>query len=204
MVNYQYNDWRSKTWRNIKADIFLEINKALATQIKTLPKEIRGFGRGYNVIVDKVKNMGTVLPLISALHSEFMEERHWDQVKALTKQSFDQASTGFTFESVIKLELYKYEAQINEIVDIAQKENKIEKKLKTIEQNWNKQSFEFDEYRETKLFKGVEIMMELLEQNTMDLMGMRAQGKYVEFFLKTVDDWKDKLSRVDSVVNEWL
>jgi len=46
--------------------------------------------------------------------------------------------------------------------------------------------------------------MELLEQNTMDLMGMRAQGKYVEFFLKTVDDWKDKLGRVDSVVNEWL
>lgn len=72
MVNYQYNDWRTKTWRNIKADIFLEVNKALATQIKALPREIRNFGRGYNVIVDKVKNMGTVLPLISALHSEFM------------------------------------------------------------------------------------------------------------------------------------
>lgn len=110
-------------------------------------------------------------------------------MKTLTKQNFDEKSAAFTFESVIKLELYKYEAAINEIVDIAQKENKIEKKLKTIEQNWNKQAFEFDEYRETKLFKGVENMMELLEQNTMDLMGMRAQGKYVEFFLKTVDDW---------------
>jgi len=125
MVNYQYSDWKSKTWRQIKADVFLEVNKTLANQIKTLPKEIRGY-KGYNVIVDKVKNMGTVLPLISALHSEFMEERHWTQVKTLTKQNFEQGSNAFNFESVIKLELFKYEAAINEIVDIAQKENKIE------------------------------------------------------------------------------
>lgn len=28
--------------------------------------------------------MGTVLPLVSALHSEFMEDRHWDELKKLT------------------------------------------------------------------------------------------------------------------------
>lgn len=78
------------------------MNKTLATQLKTLPKEIRNY-KGYNVIVDKVKNMGTVLPLISALHSEFMEDRHWDQVRTLTGQQFDQKSQTFTFESVIGL-----------------------------------------------------------------------------------------------------
>lgn len=51
MVNYQYNDWMGKQWRNIKADIFQEINKTLATQLKTLPKEIRNY-KGYAVIVD--------------------------------------------------------------------------------------------------------------------------------------------------------
>lgn len=55
----------------------LEINKALQALLKQLPKDIRSF-KGYNVIVDKVKNMGTVLPLVSALHSEFMEDRHWE------------------------------------------------------------------------------------------------------------------------------
>jgi len=38
----------------------------------------------------------------------------------------------------------------------------------------------------------------------MDLMGMKSQGKYVEFFLNTVEEWREKLGRVDSVVNEWL
>jgi len=28
--------------------------------------------------------MGTVLPLVSALHSEFMEDRHWAELKELT------------------------------------------------------------------------------------------------------------------------
>lgn len=77
MINFQYNDWKQKPWRQIKADTMLEINKALQTLLKQLPKDIRSF-KGYNVIVDKVKNMGTVLPLVSALHSEFMEDRHWE------------------------------------------------------------------------------------------------------------------------------
>jgi len=45
-------------------------------QIKNLPKEIKSFS-GYNPLVELTKNMGTVLPLVSALHSEFMEKRHW-------------------------------------------------------------------------------------------------------------------------------
>lgn len=47
-------------------------------------------------------------------------------------------------------------------------------------------------------------MMEILDANSLDLMGMKAQGKYVEFFIKTVENWREKLGRVDAVVNEWL
>jgi len=54
--------------------------------LKTLPKEIRYWKEGYDKIVDKVKNMGIILPLVSALHSEFMEERHWNQLKVLCEK----------------------------------------------------------------------------------------------------------------------
>ena len=47
-------------------------------------------------------------------------------------------------------------------------------------------------------------MMEILDANSLDLMGMKAQGKYVEYFIETVEDWRDKLGRVDVVVNQWL
>ena len=44
-------------------------------------------------------------------------------------------------------------------------------------------------------------MMEILDANSLDLMGMKAQGKYVEFFIEIVEDWREKLGRVDTVVN---
>lgn len=91
LLHFQYNDWKTKPWRTIKADQLLDTNKTLGLQIKNLPKEIRNF-KGYNVIVDKVKNMGTVLPLVSALHSEFMEDRHWTQLKQITSTNFDHLS----------------------------------------------------------------------------------------------------------------
>jgi dynein heavy chain len=47
-------------------------------------------------------------------------------------------------------------------------------------------------------------MMEILDANSLDLMGMKAQGKYVEFFIDIVESWREKLGRVDVVVNEWL
>ena len=46
--------------------------------------------------------------------------------------------------------------------------------------------------------------MPLVGYWALDLMGMKAQGKYVEFFIETVEDWREKLGRVDIVVNEWL
>lgn len=80
MINFQYNDWKTKPWRQIKADTMSEINKLLQNGLKGLSKEIKQY-KAHGKITDKVKNMGTVLPLVSALHSEFMEDRHWDQLK---------------------------------------------------------------------------------------------------------------------------
>ena len=47
-------------------------------------------------------------------------------------------------------------------------------------------------------------MIELLDQHSMDLMGMKSQGKYVEFFLSVVEEWREKLQRSDNVIQEWL
>lgn len=88
MTNYQYKDWKQQQWRRIKADNLIELNKTLSLQLKNLPREVRSY-RGYNSIVDQVKNMSVVLPLVSSLHSEFMEKRHWKQLQELTEQKFD-------------------------------------------------------------------------------------------------------------------
>ena len=47
--------------------------------------------------------MGVVLPLVSSLHSEFMEKRHWKQLQEITEKKFDQTSPSFAFEDVLEL-----------------------------------------------------------------------------------------------------
>lgn len=54
------------------------------------------------------------------------------------------------------------------------------------------------------IFAPIDNMMEILDIHSLDLMGMKAQGKYVEFFKDTVDNWREKLGRVYSVADEWL
>lgn len=66
--------------------------------------------------------------------------------------------------------------------------------------------FEFTEYGkdQTKVFVALDTMIELQEQNSLELMGMKSQGKFVEYFITIVEDWRIKLGRVETVVNLWL
>lgn len=71
MVNLQYNDWKTKLWRQIKADILIEQNKVFQKQIKDVPKDVRQF-RGCQAINDKVQNMNVVLNLVESLRGDYM------------------------------------------------------------------------------------------------------------------------------------
>lgn len=63
LINLQYNDWKIKFWRQIKADTLIEQNKIFSNQIKSVNKEVR-FIKGWQTIGEKVANMTVVLNLV--------------------------------------------------------------------------------------------------------------------------------------------
>ena len=73
-----------------------------------MPKEVKSFA-GYNVITEKVSNMGVLLPLVSSLYSEYMEKRHWEELKKITGKEVGINDFDFKFENIIDMELHKYE-----------------------------------------------------------------------------------------------
>lgn len=137
---------------------------------------------------DRVKNMNTILPLISSLHSKFMMERHWKKLMKITQNDIAFQSPKFCLEDLIKLHLYKYAEEVTELVDGAQKEAKIETKLGVIQKTWESQNFDFKEYKEVPILGAMDEIIENVETQSMELMGMMS-SKDVEEFKEKVMYW---------------
>lgn len=95
--------------------------------------------------------MSIVLPLINDLHSNAMRDRHWKSLaKVLIYQpsiypfylsrgqvcgvkSIDPTDLKFTFEDAVALNVHLHVEDVEEIIETANKELKIERKLREIE-----------------------------------------------------------------------
>jgi len=147
--------------------------------------------------------MNAILPLISMLHSPFMMDRHWMKLQSLTQKVINFKSPQFCLDDLIKLELYRFAEDVNELVDGAQKEAKIEGKLKGIDTIWEDQKFDFKEYGDTMILGAMDEIVEFVETNQMELMGMQS-SKDVEEFKEKVNYWQKSLKQVDQVIQIWL
>lgn len=75
---------------------------------------------------------------------------------------------------MIKLSLYKYAEEVTEIVDGAAKESKIETKVGVISRTWDDLKFTFVEKGDTYELGALDVIIELVETQSMDLMTMLA------------------------------
>jgi len=140
LIDMQFESWKKTLWDQIDTDNLTSLIKDMQTkqmnpsapQNKVISK-----WRTFVALNERVKNMNTILPLISQLHSPFMQDRHWKKLVKTTHQTIDHASPKFCLEDLIKLHLYKYSDEVTEIVDGAQKEDKIEKKVGLIARTWD-------------------------------------------------------------------
>ena len=140
LIDMQFESWKKTLWDQIDTDNLTSLIKDMQTkqmnpsapQNKVISK-----WRTFVALNERVKNMNTILPLISQLHSPFMQDRHWKKLMKTTHQTIDHASPKFCLEDLIKLHLFKYSDEVTEIVDGAQKEDKIEKKVGLIARTWD-------------------------------------------------------------------
>uniref|UniRef100_A0A0G4GMS7 Dynein-1, subspecies f n=1 Tax=Chromera velia CCMP2878 TaxID=1169474 RepID=A0A0G4GMS7_9ALVE len=203
LVKYTFNDWKATLWDKINTDDLLSRVKDMAQQVKNLPKELKGW-KLFQWLTDEVKNMSIVLPLINDLHSDSMRDRHWKQLMAVTGKTFTKGPE-FCLEDLLNLKLHQHADEVGEIVDQAAKEARNEKKLGEIRKAWTSLTLGFDQAREDLyLLQPLDDIVEVLDQHSMDLMGLVGQGKFVEFIKGSVDEWQGKLRTVDSVLTVWM
>lgn len=202
VVRTQLQEWQRTLWDKIDTDVLVEKSKALQKQITKLPKESRGWGV-YQGLQSEVKNLLTVLPLVTLLHSPSMSERHWKDLMTSTKKHFVMGPD-FCLADLLKLELHRYVSDVEDIVELANKESKIGVQLQKISGNWESLELVFGTHKDTDigLIKETEEVMQALEENMASLQSMQGMGKYVEHFVDQVSKWQQSLGQVRRTTNE--
>jgi len=206
LIDNQFDSWKQTLWDQINTENLTQLIKDMQSKQcnPTAPQnKVISKWRGFVALNERVKNMNTILPLISQLHSEFMQGRHWKKLMNITEQHIEHTSPKFCMNDLIKLHLYKYAEEVTEIVDGAQKESKIEGKVNVISRTWDDLAFTFVEKGDTYELGALDVIIEFVETQSMDLMTMLAQ-KEVEEFKENVSKWQKTLKTVDAVIEIWM
>jgi dynein heavy chain, axonemal len=122
-----------------------------------------------------LKNLMTTVPLVSDLRSPAMRPRHWKLLMDATKKPFTMDDK-FKLGDLLALELHKFEDEVSEIVDRAQKEDKLESGCAKLKDVWGKVEFEFHPHKGSAVqtVKLKDEDFEMLEDNQVLVQGMMA------------------------------
>eukprot|EP01041_Mallomonas_annulata_P000386 gene386-700_t len=209
MVFFTFDSWNTQLWSDIKTDDLEDVNKSLLKNLRKMSSDypvVKGWVV-YKSIEDAIKNMSAVLPLINALHSESMRDRHWKSLaKVCAVKNIDPNDPKFTFEDIIKLGVHLHVEDVEEIVETANKELKIERKLRDIEKLWRDMTLQYFPHNDSEmnLIRPSEEVIEGLESHQMELQTMIGMGKFVDFFRDRVLYWQNTLGTVEDVLKVWV
>jgi dynein heavy chain len=209
LVNFTYDNWKTALWTEINTDALEESNKKMAGELKKLG-DANSIAKAWGVFKDlevALRDMALTLPLINELHSPSMRPRHWAGLATVCNVGkLVPSDPKFSLEDMLVLKLHTHVDEASEIVDTANKEQKIEKKMDEIEAAWRVFTLDFVQHKDSdvKVVKVGDECMEALDAHQMELQGIVGMGKVMEFFRVRVDIAQKNLGSVEEVLKEWL
>lgn len=131
---------------------------SIAAQLRNWPTfaHIRG----------RIEDLCAVLPLISELCKPSLRDRHWFAFQSVTKCPFNPKDVESKLGTLLTAGLAAFGADIEDIVDAADKELQLETKLEEIRHRWMEETFRFGDWRgkPSHIILGVPQILEDLEE----------------------------------------
>ena len=202
IVESQLDDWKLILWPDLQPARMEDEAKAFQKAVKACDKAVRGWDV-YRAIDASVKNFLVAMPCVSDLKSPAMRDRHWQKLMDVTKVTIDIKDPAFSLADLIALNLQDYVDDVGEVVDCANKEDKMEQTLVKLAETWKVVDFNFDQHADSDVYLiGLgEENFEMLEENQLVVQGMMA-SKYLSTFEEEVTGWQRNLSSVSDVLGQ--
>jgi dynein heavy chain, axonemal len=200
MITLSINEWKKTLWNDINCEEIEDGAKALYKQLRGLDKFVKN-SNTYTVTEQDVKNFMSTIPLVADLRHPSMRDRHWKMLMDLTGCKF-VIDENFKLENLLALQLHNFEDDVGEIVNRAQKEEKMEQALKKIASTWFNVDFVFSQHKDTdvQLIKLSEEDFECLEDHQLQVQNMMG-SRYLATFETEVTTWQKTLSGIADVVS---
>jgi len=198
-----FSSFRATLWSAVDVEGMTDLTKKLQKEVKMLNKAIHKWDVHIGLTA-LVGAMSIALPLCGDLRDDAMRARHWTQLMQACGQTFVMDDK-LQLDSLLKLELDKYQDSVSEIVERARAEIKIDLQLQKIITTWSGLFLEYVPFKAS----GVQILVqpgdvfEALDDNEVALQNMMG-NRFVGFFETVVSEWKGKLGTVRAVLDVWL
>ena len=210
-VNDTTSGWEDEVWSEIQPSQMRDWEDQIqkyADMCAKLPKKLREW-QAYKDLKTKIEDYKNVLPLMKELKEPMIKDRHWEQIIEVTHKHLNFLQPdNFYFRELIEANLMEHVEDIEDIIDSAKKQDKIEKTKNEIKFDWNKKEFLFKEWgvkRKVQILSGacVEDIQEQLEEDIGTLSGLGAM-RHIGPFKEEVATLQESLSDIQTTLDLWV
>ena len=162
----------------------------------------------FKMVESVLSNFKESLPLVVNLKNDAMKPRHWQKLMEVTGVTFDVSLKTLTLENIFTMELHTFSAQVEEIINEAVQEAKIDNELGKIDAIWRACSLQLSKYKKDGQDRGYvlrpaeEIKLEL-DDNMLNLQTISG-SRFVGSFVDRVRKWEKTLNIVSECLDVWF
>ena len=207
----QFKDFQenmsSMLWGDLDIGLLQKGAEDLERDAKRFPKPLKEIYT-FKMVEAKLQNFKEALPLVVSLKNDSMKPRHWQKLMDVTGVTFDVSLKTLTLSNIFSMELHKYTTAIEDIINEAVQETKIENELAKIDAAWRNNSLVVIKYKKDGQERGSilraadELKLEL-EDNMLNLQTI-SSSRFVTSFVDRVRKWEKTLNIVSECLEMWF
>lgn len=197
-----FEEFKSTSWPDINGPAMDEkIGQGLSKRSNAIKKEASAFAVITDQMQREINLWKKLVPLIASMKNDYIKERHWDNVREVINYKDLKVDNNLKIKLFYDIKLHEKNEEISEVAERAANEDKMEKKLNEIKNNWV--SFEYNEvpYARVEGVKTLELIEDhyaILEDNMQHIQTL-SRNRFKAYFEKEIDQWKTDLNFIFDV-----
>ncbi|PHJ24428.1 dynein heavy chain family protein, partial [Cystoisospora suis] len=201
-------DWSNIPWATVDIQELQRGTDDFAKKLRRLPKDHPALSEmpAYQKVAQAISAFRNSIPLIERLKTDAMRTQHWKQLMEIAGCEFDVDSHKFRLQNVFDLNLSRFPEQVQNILQVAQEEMKLEKDIAKIESYWRSQALEMSRYKADEhsyVLRANEEMRTTLEDHILQLQSMTG-SRFAVVVMERIKKWERTLNTIREVFEAWL